>query len=369
MPLSERGVAESAPSFLMRDGSMLSWPTSAGESNPSSTWSILSSTSRPTRWALWKARKEAVDDLAGVHELLESQCPTTGWRRSASSCPAARALKIKKQFAAPGWNPPPLPGASRNVGRPTWRSLSRDCTRGLDDNSIRQVLLEPPSNYSARGCAEPPRLHGLDPRTLESREIFEELCVRKYTSLCRAWRLLLDPKGVGRVSFHALCEASRSVGFHDTSRLWAALDRNRSGFVTMDEWDPEVFQLLMDFRQLCNREYGSLEHAFVMALDTTKSRTVMLQELRDFCFRHDFRGNVKALMEALDVNRHGFLRIGDLEFLSTWQGERHVKTTPHFEMKSARLWAPHAPTRERGRRFCRKSAMPKSDLALTTSSA
>ena len=35
--------------------------------------------------------------------------------------------------------------------------------------------------------------------------------VRKYTCLSRAWRVLLDAKGVGRISFHAFCDAARSA--------------------------------------------------------------------------------------------------------------------------------------------------------------
>lgn len=179
--------------------------------------------------------------------------------------------------------------------------------------------------------------------------------MRKYTNLCRAWRLLLDPNGVGRVSFQAFCSAARSIGFHDVARVWSALDANRSGFISMDEWDPVSLSYLMEFRKICYRDYAGVVAAIDLAMDTTKSRTVTIKEFERFCERHDFKGNVKKLMEALDLHQHGFLTADDLAFLDNWQGERSIKTTPHFELKSARLWAPPS-IRKRSRR---KPVMPK----------
>jgi len=314
------------------------------------------------KWSLWKARDGCAsvaptEGPDGAYDLVGHWTATTGWSGPSwnSTCSTAApsegliSTRPRKLFAAPGWNPPLCPGSSRPVSRPRTlglprlESIPKTSRAGANlvvtcDGVIPAPALEP----MPPGCVRQAETEGLplDPFSLESREIFEELCVRKYSSLCRAWRLLLDPKGVGRVSFHAFCDVARSIGWHDVARLWSALDQNRSGFLSMDEWDPASFGNLMEFRRICYREYAGMESAFTLALDATGSRTANPQDLHLFCERHGFEGNVKHLMQALDVRQLGFFTVQDLAFLAKWQGERAVKTTPHFELKSARLWAP-----------------------------
>ena len=46
---------------------------------------------------------------------------------------------------------------------------------------------------------------------------FKDCCRRKYGNLVRAWRILLDPGGNGRVSFVPFCNAARQMGFVNVS--------------------------------------------------------------------------------------------------------------------------------------------------------
>lgn len=48
-------------------------------------------------------------------------------------------------------------------------------------------------------------------------ETFKAACKRKYGNMCRAWRILLNPGGNGRVSFVPFCNAARSMGFVNVS--------------------------------------------------------------------------------------------------------------------------------------------------------
>ena len=48
---------------------------------------------------------------------------------------------------------------------------------------------------------------------------FKDCCRRKYSKLVRAWRILLDPGGNGRVSFVPFCNAARAMGFVNVSTL------------------------------------------------------------------------------------------------------------------------------------------------------
>ena len=50
-------------------------------------------------------------------------------------------------------------------------------------------------------------------------ETFKACCRRKYGNMTRAWRILLNPGGNGRVSFVPFCNAARSMGFVNVSTL------------------------------------------------------------------------------------------------------------------------------------------------------
>eukprot|EP00438_Fugacium_kawagutii_P001913 Skav218220 [mRNA] locus=scaffold1375:124207:128654:- [translate_table: standard] len=80
-------------------------------------------------------------------------------------------------------------------------------------------------------------------------ETFKAACRRKYGNMTRAWRVLLNPGGNGRVSFVPFCNCARSMGFVNVSTLWRHLDVKSSGFITLDNWDPHAYRVLMEFRE------------------------------------------------------------------------------------------------------------------------
>lgn len=72
---------------------------------------------------------------------------------------------------------------------------------------------------------------------------FQKFLTRRFGSIERAWREAFDTDGNGSVNFTEFglgCKTSGHVG--NTTRLWAALDKDRSGEITMDEllWGVEV---------------------------------------------------------------------------------------------------------------------------------
>lgn len=112
------------------------------------------------------------------------------------------------------------------------------------------------------------------------------------------------------------------MGFHNVVALWKLIDLNRSGFITLDNWDPVAFRNLMEFRDICLRQYGSLQLAFNYGMDVKGSRTVNLAELQRFCHDMEFTGNVHELFAALDERQSGFITVDELDFLSRWEGQR-----------------------------------------------
>eukprot|EP00927_Polykrikos_kofoidii_P031695 TRINITY_DN27204_c0_g1_i1.p1 TRINITY_DN27204_c0_g1~~TRINITY_DN27204_c0_g1_i1.p1 ORF type:complete len:430 (-),score=57.04 TRINITY_DN27204_c0_g1_i1:227-1516(-) len=151
---------------------------------------------------------------------------------------------------------------------------------------------------------------------------FRSACLHKYGSACRAWRRLLDPGGVGRVSFGTFCDAARSLGYSDVRSLWNALDPTQSGFISLDKWDPEIYATLSSFRALCYSEFGGMDSAFRWGLDRGGSTRVSRNDLASFCREHDLNVSSEHLFQALDESRRGYIVLDDLDFLVRWQGVR-----------------------------------------------
>lgn len=182
------------------------------------------------------------------------------------------------------------------------------------------------------------RYHRFQPATFDKRDLlytdrFRDTCKRKYSTLCQAWRLLLDVDGVGRVAFVPFCSKARFIGFREPKRLWRVLNTHRTCFLTLDEWDPVAFRNLYEFRGICLKQFGGMDCAFNFGMDKTGSRTCTMPELERFCDDHDFSGNVKELFEALDMHRHGFITLDELEFLAKWEGESHLTRVFDFDFE------------------------------------
>jgi len=140
------------------------------------------------------------------------------------------------------------------------------------------------------------------------------------------------------VSFSAFSVAARKMGFNSLRNMWTGLDVNQSGFISLDEWDPQGLAMLMQFSELCCHKYGTLEVAFNFGLDQTKSATCTLRELAHFCDWAGFSGDVEALFRALDVHEFGFFTLEQLDFLHKWKGEKPVSLPQ--ESSSLTAYAP-----------------------------
>mmetsp|Transcript_70762 Transcript_70762/g.125343 ORF Transcript_70762/g.125343 Transcript_70762/m.125343 type:complete len:378 (+) Transcript_70762:90-1223(+) len=174
------------------------------------------------------------------------------------------------------------------------------------------------------------RRHGPDAAGAAQLQAFKRACVLTYRSLERAWRVLLDTEGSGRISFKFFHTAARKLGFFDAKQLWKAIDTNGSGFITLDEWAPDAYRGLLELREICYREYGGIEHAYYYGMDQSKGRTVSFDALQSFCKRHDFTGNVKAAYNVLDHKIDGFISPDEIMFLEACQGERFGKAKKHY---------------------------------------
>eukprot|EP00913_Durusdinium_trenchii_P028825 g27029.t1 len=160
-------------------------------------------------------------------------------------------------------------------------------------------------------------------------ETFKAACKRKYGNMCRAWRILLNPGGNGRVSFVPFCNAARSMGFVNVSTLWRHLDVKSSGFITLDNWDPHA---------ICRSEFGGLSEAFRFGMNKSGSGACYRPEFDQFLADFEFAGDNQVLWDALDKDGGGFITVDELHFLSRWEGQRFrsVQVERDFNLGLAR---------------------------------
>lgn len=170
-------------------------------------------------------------------------------------------------------------------------------------------------------------------------ETFKAACRRKYGNMTRAWRILLNPGGNGRVSFVPFCNAARSMGFVNVSTLWRHLDVKSSGFITLDNWDPQAFRVLVEFREICRSEFGGMSEAFRFGMNKNGSGTCYRHEFDQFLKDFEFSGDSRVLWDALDKDAGGFITVDELQFLSRWEGQRFrsVQVERDFKLGLARL--------------------------------
>ena len=120
------------------------------------------------------------------------------------------------------------------------------------------------------------------------------------------------------------------MGFEDQRRLWSALDRDGSGFVTLDEWDLATYNALLEFRRVCYSSFGGLDCAFAQGMDRKKRSQVYPEDLKAFLSDpiYGFTGNVEVLFRALDLQQQGFFTLDELDFLRSFRGEPHGAASP-----------------------------------------
>ena len=73
----------------------------------------------------------------------------------------------------------------------------------------------------------------------------------------------MDPQHNGRLNERSFYDAARRVGyFNSLHTLWRELDKDRSGFIEMQELDPEADKLISAYKEALLSRYGSLISAF-----------------------------------------------------------------------------------------------------------
>jgi Ca2+-binding EF-hand superfamily protein len=149
----------------------------------------------------------------------------------------------------------------------------------------------------------------------EDLEKLKYLIARKYGSISAAWRHLMDPGHVGKLSFIDWSKALRQVGFQGNIKAaYQILDDDHSGIVTFSEFAPEVAEKIKDFRQKIFRTWGEDWNEVWKHVDEDGSNQVDKEEFSSLCFQIGYTGDHTELFKEIrqDQSRR-FLNLDDFK--------------------------------------------------------
>mmetsp|Transcript_51628 Transcript_51628/g.136366 ORF Transcript_51628/g.136366 Transcript_51628/m.136366 type:complete len:777 (+) Transcript_51628:91-2421(+) len=98
--------------------------------------------------------------------------------------------------------------------------------------------------------------------------LFKACLMKHYGNIVRGWRRLLDVDGSTTITKVELFQACRRIRFEGDARLlWAALDWDNSGSISLTELDPRAAEALADFKLWLAKSTSTAKEAFFKILD------------------------------------------------------------------------------------------------------
>lgn len=172
-----------------------------------------------------------------------------------------------------------------------------------------------------------------------AREEIRDLIGQKYGGhFLKAWRQLLDKDGSNRCSWSEFQAACHRIRYHgDVAGAWRAFDQDLSGYITLNELDPEASTTLSNFKSWAWREFGTVRAAFSV-FDHDASNSLTFQEFRGNCRIYGYVGNARQLFAALDVNQEGVLSMQETCFLDDWEIDNNSQEErTHLEKRESHI--------------------------------
>jgi hypothetical protein len=147
--------------------------------------------------------------------------------------------------------------------------------------------------------------------------------------LLKVWRKVLDRKGMMRVDYKDLYSAwkglltntsySELAGFpkteFDFGCAWRALDTDRSGWISLLEFDPKGHEVVSEFRRWTEREYGGPLEAYRNLAASSYNGYVTIRDMNLKSYPFD----LSLLFETLAIGgSQERLSQDDFRFLASW---------------------------------------------------
>jgi len=172
------------------------------------------------------------------------------------------------------------------------------------------------------------RKSGKDENAGEIIRQFKEFLKRKYGNLIRAWRKVLSPDGSMVIMKAAFFKAVNAMGWlGDVRHLWSIIDRDDSGYVSIEELDGKNAETLAHFHRFSTEKFGSAVACF-RALDKSNRKKLRQEEftaaLKGFGFQHP----TKPIFNAFDVETTKTIVEDDVRFIDKWKPPPYLVAEP-----------------------------------------
>ncbi|CAE8583926.1 unnamed protein product [Polarella glacialis] len=186
--------------------------------------------------------------------------------------------------------------------------------------------------YKARGtfitmedldphAAHEHRLEVSDPKDVGAYDFksLRSLLVNRYGTMPAAWKHCLDLRNNGFVGFVEFSKAMRMVGFKGSPReLWAELEKDEKGHVTLEAFDAQAFQDIKQFKELTLQRHGDMLTAWEV-FDQNRNGSLDEAEFADICADLGYEGDSGRLFQMLlDEPCSVHLTLADVDF-EAWQ--------------------------------------------------
>lgn len=196
------------------------------------------------------------------------------------------------------------------------------------DNDSRKILQPHDFNFLEKWIPFPFLLVG--PNEIAMEEV-KALILQRYSNMLKAWRHLMDKDGSNRVNWAEFSQVCKILGYRgDAPGAWRAFDSDLSGYITLEELDPVANKFLMDFRNWCRKEFGTVKSAFSV-FDEDGSNSLTFEEFRGACRIYGYTGHYRKLFDSCDINQEGTLSLKEVAFLDEWEVKQDKEEHQVFE--------------------------------------
>ncbi|CAE7306537.1 hypothetical protein AK812_SmicGene26509 [Symbiodinium microadriaticum] len=173
----------------------------------------------------------------------------------------------------------------------------------------------------------------------------KHILLDRYGSPLHAWREL-DLDGQNEVSWTEFVAGCRRVRFKgDVGAAWRFIDNDASGYISMEEFSPDIYNVLMSFKQWASRLYGSVGNAF-KNFDKEGNGTLTLHILRRCCQKGKWSGDAQELFQCVgptssrqDPSKK-LITVEDVAFLDLWPDREKDDKVEDEESPSCRSPSP-----------------------------
>ena len=158
---------------------------------------------------------------------------------------------------------------------------------------------------------------------------FKEYLIKKHGNLVRAWRVALsnDLMAIPKTPFLKACAL---LGFsHEARDLWRVLDKDDSGFASLEELDPPSAETLARFKAFLESKFGSVSHGFA-SLEPDVGKKVSYKQFDKSLREWGWAGHTKHLFQHLDKQNSKTIEESELKFLERWHPQPYFLAEANY---------------------------------------